>query len=109
MAKSNKQQITVTISPQAKEDILKILDYLKQEWGQKVVNEFLQKLDVFYQIILINPRLFSFHNKRKNIRKYALTKENVAYYRTKRKNVEIITVFDTRQNPKKIKKILPRS
>ncbi|MBS1667897.1 MAG: type II toxin-antitoxin system RelE/ParE family toxin [Bacteroidetes bacterium] len=77
MAKSNKQPITVTISPQAKEDILKILDYLEQEWGQKVINDFLQKIDVFYQIILINPRLFSFHNKRKNIRKYALTKRGL--------------------------------
>ena len=107
MAKRNKQPITVTISPQAKDDILKILDYLKQDWGQKVVDDFLQKLDVFYQIILINPRLFSFYNKRKNIRKYALTKQNVVYYRSRKNTVDIITVFDSRQNPKKIKKILP--
>lgn len=48
MAVRNKQPKTVIISPQAKEDINNILYYLSQTWNQKVVDEFLKKLEVFY-------------------------------------------------------------
>ena len=102
MAKRNKQK-PVIISPQAKEDITNILSYISQNWNQKVIDEFLQKLQVFYYIISINPRIFGYYNKRRNIRKYALTKQNIVYYRNRRTAVEIITVFDGRQHPVKLK------
>ena len=105
MAKRNKPK-PVIISPQAKEDINKILSYLSNSWNQKVVNEFLQKLEVFFYIILINPGIFGYYNKRRNIRKYALTKQNIIYYRNRRTSIEIITVFDGRQHPAKLKNIL---
>jgi plasmid stabilization system protein ParE len=105
MAKRNKPK-PVIISPQAKEDITQILSYLSQNWNQKVVDEFLQKLQLFYYIISISPQVFGYYNKSRNIRKYALTKQNIIYYRNRREAVEVITVFDGRQNPAKLKNIL---
>ena len=105
MAKRNKPK-PVIISPQAKEDIKNILAYLTQNWNQKVVNEFLQKLEVFYYIISFNPGIFGYYNKRRNIRKYSITKQNIIYYRNRRTAIEIITVFDGRQDPSKLKKII---
>lgn len=105
MAKRNKPK-PVIISPQAKEDVRNILSYLSQNRNQKVVDEFLQKLEVFYYIVSVNPRIFGYYNKRRNIRKYALTKQNIIYYRNRRTSVEIITVFDGRQHPVKLKKNL---
>ena len=105
MAKRNKPK-PVIISPQAKEDIKNILAYLTQNWNQKVVNEFLQKLEVFYYIISLNPGIFGYYNKRRNIRKYSITKQNIIYYRNRRTAIEIITVFDGRQDPSKLKKII---
>ena len=96
----------VVISPQAKEDIQNILLYLKEHWTQKSIEEFLQKLEIFYSVISLNPRLFGYYNKRENIRNYALTKQNIIYYRNRKSVIEIITVFDGRQNPKKLKPIL---
>ena len=107
MAVRNKQQIIV-ISPQAKEDILNIISYLKERWNQKVVDEFLQKLEIFYRIISINSRSFGYYDKRKNIRKYAISKQNIIYYRSSKNIIEIVTVFDTRQNPRKLKKIIKK-
>lgn len=104
MAKRNRKPKPVIISPQAKEDIKSILSYLSQNWNQKVIDEFLQKLEVFYYIISINPRIFGYYNKRRNIRKYALTKQNIIFYRNRRTSIEIITVFDGRQHPSKLKK-----
>ncbi len=105
MAKRTKQK-PVIISPQAKDDISHILSYLSKNWNQKVVDEFLQKLHAFYYIISINPKVFGYYNKSRNIRKYALTKQNVIYYRNKPQAVEVITVFDGRQHPDKLKNIL---
>lgn len=105
MAVRNKPKV-VTISPQAKEDITNILSYLTLNWNQEVVDEFLQKLETFYFIVSVNPRLFGYFNKQKNIRKYAITRQNIIYYRNKRKEVQIITVFDGRQHPSKLKRAL---
>jgi len=75
MAVRNKQPKTVIISPQAKEDINNILYYLSQTWNQKVVDEFLKKLEAFYYIVSINPRLFGYFDKKKYPKIY--------YYQTK--------------------------
>lgn len=97
MLTRNKKCKPVVISPLAKQDIENIISYLSQDWNQKVIDDFLKKLQAFYAIISINPHSFGFYNKRKNIRKYALTKQNVVYYRNKKSVVEIVTVFDGRQ------------
>ena len=59
----------VITSPQAKEDIDNILFYLSQNWNQKVVDDFLKKLETFYYLVSINPRLFGYYNKQKSLRK----------------------------------------
>lgn len=105
---ANAEQRSVIISPQAKDDILNIFKYLKENWGQKFVDEFLQKLESFYDILLINPRLFGYYNKRLKIRKYILTKQNIIYYRINKNVTEVIIVFDIRQNPEKLKKVLKK-
>lgn len=107
MVTGNKQK-PVIISPQAKQDILFTIIYLKEQWGQKTVDEFLQKLETFYRIVSINPRLFGYYNKSRKIRKYAITKQNVIYYRIRKNAIEIITAFDGRQNPAKLKKIVKK-
>ena len=99
-------QKIVIISPQAKEDIDNILSYLAENWNQKVVDDFITKIEIFYYLVSINPRMFGYFNKKKNIRKYAITKQNIIYYRNKRDEVQIITVFDVRQKPSKLKKLL---
>jgi plasmid stabilization system protein ParE len=96
----------VVISPQAKQDTESILKYLEDNWYQKIIDDFLQKLEIFYAIVSINPRLFGYYSKSRNIRNYAITKDLIIYYRNRRLVIEIIIVFDNRQSPVKLKKIL---
>ncbi len=98
----------VIISPQAKQDIESILQYLKENWNQKVIDNFLLKLETFYTIISINPHVFGYYSKPRNIRNYAIMKQQVVYYRNRRKAVEEITVFNARQSPSKLKKALAK-
>ena len=65
MARKNKQPLQIVISPQAKQDLTNILQYLEQNWSQKSIENFLQKLEAFYSIISINPNLFGYYNRKK--------------------------------------------
>lgn len=102
MARKNSPK-PVIISPQAQKDILAILNYLQENWNQKVIDHFLDRLEGFYKIVSRFPRLFRYYDKRRNIRSYVLTRQNSVYYRNTRTAIEIITVFDTRQHPRKLK------
>ena len=106
MAAAKRKQ--VLISPQAVMDIEHVVEYLVENWNQKVVEDFLLKLEMFYQIVSINPHTFGYYSKRRNIRNYAIAKHQVIYYRNKRKAVEIITLFDARQSPKRLKAIFKK-
>ena len=103
MPKRNKPK-PIIISPQAKEDIDSILLYLSENWNPKPVDDFLSRLEAFYLAISLNPRIFGYYDKRKNIRKYVLTRYHVIYYRNRKIQIEIITVFDGRRSPVTLKK-----
>lgn len=100
----NSDRKKIVISPEAKEDLTNILSFLAENWGDQVIQEFLQKLNTFYYIVSVNPRLFGYYNKSKNIRKYLVSRQNIIYYRIRNNEVQIITIFDTRQNPAKLRK-----
>ena len=104
MARANRKP--VVISPQAKQDIELILYYLKENWNQRVVDNFLYKLETFLTIVSINPHVFGYYSKSRNIRNYAISKHQVIYYRNKRKIIQVIAVFDSRQSPSKLKRAL---
>jgi plasmid stabilization system protein ParE len=90
-------------SARASIDIENIINYLLQNWTEKEVRNFVRKLDRRLELISINPRLFSKTNKRKNVRRSVLTKHTVIYYETSTDTVKIITLFDPRQEPGKLK------
>ncbi|MDX2046973.1 MAG: type II toxin-antitoxin system RelE/ParE family toxin [Chitinophagaceae bacterium] len=96
----------VVFTLEALDDINNIITYLKLEWGESVCQSFLFKLTSVRNIISEHPRIFSYHNKRKNIRKVAFAANRVLYYRNRRNIIEIMVVFDTRQNPRKLKSLL---
>jgi plasmid stabilization system protein ParE len=90
-------------SDRALEDLRNILDYLTENWTQKEIHNFVRRLDKRLELIAINPRLFPKTTKRKNVRRSVLTKQTVIYYSTKENVINIVTLFDPRQNPKKLR------
>lgn len=82
MAKRNSHTKPVIISLEAEKDILRIAEYLSLAWGDKIVKNFLQKLRDFYKVVAVHPHLFSYYNKRKNIRKFVLQKQTFCFIET---------------------------
>jgi plasmid stabilization system protein ParE len=93
----------ITISKRAKLNLESIIDYLKANWSEKVLSDFLEKLQKKTDLIKQNPLIFANSEIKNEVRKCLITKHNAMYYRVKNDEIEIITIHDTRKDPKTLK------
>ena len=93
----------VNLTPQSRIDISEITEFLTKSWGKKSAELFINKFEKFCLNISAEPGLFPFFHKRKRIRKCAITKQNIVLYRQSQFTIDVITIFNTRQNPKRLK------
>ena len=89
-------------APSAEKDFAGILEYLSTNWNDKVANHFINRLDAFLHLIENNPGLFPVIHKDLKIRKCVITRQNTLFYRKLAGVIEIIRIFDTRQDPDKL-------
>ncbi len=86
-------------SPLAEEDFNHILAYLYEQWGNEVALRFIDTIEqVIFQIIKY-PDLFPLINKDIGVHKCVITKQNTLFYKLDDKNIYLLRIFDTRQNP----------
>lgn len=85
--------------PKAEEQFENIIAYLQDKWTQKEISHFINKTERVIQLISSQPRLFRKSSK-KNIHEVLITKHNLLIYRLQAHVIELLTFFDTRQNPK---------
>ena len=93
----------VILSPSAKADIENITQYLNQEWGKNVLTKFLFKVKWIINQIVFNPLQYPVINSKLKIRRCVITKQNTLYYRLVNGKIEIVRIFDNRQDPNKLK------
>ena len=89
-------------SPSSEKDFESILEYLYIRWNRKVILKFINKVDDAIDLISENPKLFPLINEELQIRKCVITKQNTLFYREVNKNIEVVRLFDSRQDPKKL-------
>lgn len=87
-------------SPLSESDFAKILQYLLDNWDEKVAVQFIDLTENILEQIATNPRQFPVIFKKKKIRKCVLTKHNTMFYRVNKTQIDILRIFDTRQYPK---------
>ena len=82
-----------------------LLDYLETKWSTKVRNDFELKFNNCIEIINKLPESFPKSDKNKVRHKCVVTKQTTILYKFNTKEIQIISVFDTRQDPKNIEKV----
>jgi len=92
----------VILAPIAEQDYENVLDYLFNKFGLTVMSNFIQRMEKVCELISIDPEIYPYLDKVKQIRKCVVTKHNVIYFKEYETTIRIITVFDTRQNPDKL-------
>lgn len=90
-------------SDEALNNLRDIIDYLEIRWSKKELKKFSKLLDKKLESIKIRPQLYPQSNKSKGLRRCVLSKQTTIYYRLNEFEIRIISLFDNRQHPNKIK------
>jgi len=93
----------VIFSRTAERRLENLLEYLVENWSDKVKNDFLNKLDQAISIIKVHPESFPASQKEIGLRKCVVTKQTTVYFLFDKKEVKILTLFDSRQDPVKLR------
>ncbi|WP_456439503.1 type II toxin-antitoxin system RelE/ParE family toxin [Psychroserpens sp.] len=98
--------MNVFLSELAETKLLKLSEYLLENWNLKTRDKFIEKLTEKIKQISLQPQSCPQSLEFKGLYKCVVTKQTTFYYRIsiKLKEIEIITVFDTRQNSDELKK-----
>ncbi|MCW3807030.1 type II toxin-antitoxin system RelE/ParE family toxin [Plebeiibacterium marinum] len=89
----------------AKQDYLNVIEYIHENWGIKEVSDFVGKTNDTIKTVATNSKAFVASTKRKNVYKGFVTKHNSLFYqvRPRKKEIILLTFWDNRQNPQKLK------
>ena len=82
-------------------ELEKTIDYLQENWTEKELGVLFLKLEETLSLISQNPNLFQASDNKKNIRRVVIQTYNTLYYRFENEQIEIISFFSNRQNPKR--------
>jgi plasmid stabilization system protein ParE len=93
----------VFVSKKAERQLVNLFNYLEENWSESVKKDFIIKLDKRIDIIKNQPEAFPVSTIKSQVYKCVITKQTTLYYKFDQNRIYIITIFDTRQNPNKIK------
>ena len=79
------------------------IEYLEENWTEKELQNLALNIEETIKLISQNPELFQGSEIKKEIRRAIILSHNTMYFRVKNNQIEIISFFSNRQNPKKRK------
>jgi hypothetical protein len=85
---------------EAEDTFTAVIHYLKVKWTDREIEIFIFSANKIISYISVRPLMFR-QSKKQNIREAVITKHNLLLYRVKPHHIELLTFWDTRQNPKK--------
>ncbi len=91
-------------SDEALKNLKNILDYLEQRWTERETGSFVELLEHQLMLISNNPWLFPLSDRYSDLRKSVLSFQTTIYYRITGDEIHLISLFDNRQDPEKIRK-----
>jgi plasmid stabilization system protein ParE len=94
----------VNFSPKAIDDYFQIVTYLRHHFSEQAVDNFDEQLNEKINLLAENPFAFAAINKYDlHLRKCIINNITQVYYDVYTSKVEILSLFDGRQNPEKLK------
>lgn len=89
-------------SDEGKNDLNQLINYLDVHWSKSVAEKFIEILEITIRRIKLNPTQFQIVTGKASIYKVIVTKHNTIYFELFDGRIEILRIFDTRQNPDKL-------
>ncbi len=85
----------------AKEDLKKIVEYIRDEWSLESAEKFVDKLDSWLELLIQSPYFGTTSKKKRGVRQILVTRHNRLFYRIIGSRIILLDFFDTRQDPEK--------
>ena len=98
-----KNGLKIRWTEEATKNLENIIIYLETNWTTKELKKFFQKLEKQFLLLSIFPEAYPLSQKKKNIHRCVLTKNLTIYYTVKDDYLVLLSIFDTRQDPVKLK------
>ena len=97
--------IIIKWSDEAKKTFDDNIQYLAEEWGEREVRNFINTTNSKIQNIELNPKLYQLSYKNPSIRRCGINKSITLFYKyfPVKKEVILLTFWNNRKNPKKLK------
>ena len=93
----------IKLSKRASDRLEKLLEYLELEWSLKAKEDFINKLNKSLTRVRKFPESCQQTDFVKGLHMLVVTKQTSIFYRYDSKNITIVTLFDNRMNPDKLK------
>lgn len=90
-------------SDEALNNLKSINNYLEKNWTEKELKQFVRLLNNRLNLIVSIPNLFPIFNQSTKVRRCVLSKQTTIYYQIADMEILLITLFDNRQNPKRLR------
>jgi plasmid stabilization system protein ParE len=90
-------------SIRAREEYAKLQEYLYEEWGEEITTRIIKEIDQTVLRIQNSPEHFPVFLKRRKVRRCVASPQTSIFFSLSNNTIEILSVFDNRQNPKKRK------
>lgn len=94
----------ILLSKRAARKLDKLLKYLESKWSITIKDNFVNKFDQILIQLKTFPEIGQKTGLVKGIHKLVITKQTTVYYRFDQKNIKVAAIFDTRMDPKKLKR-----
>lgn len=94
---------TLLWSTRALAEYESLLDYLLDEWNEEIAIRVTLELEETIQRIQEAPEQFPVLLKRKKVRRAVMSPQTSIFFKVSKTEVEILSLFDNRQNPRKRK------
>ena len=98
-----KNGLKIRWTEEATSNLESIVDYLESGWTPKELKKFFQKLEKQLLILSFFPEAYPISLKKKSIHWCVFTKNLTIYYTTDEDSLILLSLFDTRQDPSKIR------
>jgi plasmid stabilization system protein ParE len=89
----------VFVTPRAERNFDSIVYHIKQTWGERTAEEFIQRADGVFKLLQKYPLIGQIELG--DIRGFQVSAQTRILYRIRNEKIIILSFFDVRQNPKK--------
>ncbi len=90
-------------SQNAYDDYIRVIDNLLSNWSEQVTLKFMDIVENNFFLLSTHPFIGIASEKDPTVRSVLLTKHNRLYHQVLQNRIELLSIFDTRQDPEKNK------